>query len=64
MKKIIFSILLVFLITDSFSQCVNADSLYTNNITCMKSEMNLIIYYMRLDKTGTIILILVKISIT
>ena len=40
MKKIIFSILLVFLITDSFSQCLNADSLYTNNITYLNATAN------------------------
>jgi len=40
MKKIIFSILLVFLITDSFSQCVNADSLYTDNITYLNALAN------------------------
>ena len=40
MKKIIFSILLVFLINDSFSQCVNADSLYTDNITYFNALAN------------------------
>ena len=40
MKKIIFSILLVFLITNSFSQCVNADSLYTDNITYLNALAN------------------------
>tara|TARA_B110000196_G_C21073486_1_gene628715 strand:- start:102 stop:1112 length:1011 start_codon:yes stop_codon:yes gene_type:complete len=40
MKKIIFSILLVFIITDSFSQCVNADSLYTDNITYLNALAN------------------------
>jgi len=40
MKKIILSILLVFLITDSFSQCVNADSLYTDNVTYLNALAN------------------------
>jgi len=40
MKKIVFSILLVFIINDSFSQCVNADSLYTDNITYFNALAN------------------------
>ena len=40
MKKIILSILLVFLITDSFSQCINADGLYTDNITYLNALAN------------------------
>ena len=40
MQKKIFSILLVFLINDSFSQCVNADSLYTDNITYLNALAN------------------------
>ena len=40
MKKIIFSILLVFIINDSFSQCVNADTLYTDNITYLNAIAN------------------------
>ena len=40
MKKIVFSILLVFIINDSFSQCVNADSLYTDNITYLNAIAN------------------------
>jgi hypothetical protein len=40
MKKIIFSLILVFLINDSFSQCVNADSLYTDNITYLNALAN------------------------
>jgi len=40
MKKIVFSILLVFIINDSFSQCVNADSLYTDNITYLNALAN------------------------
>ena len=40
MKKIIFSILLIFIINDSFSQCVNADSLYTDNITYLNALAN------------------------
>ena len=40
MKKYICSIILVFLITDSSSQCVNADSLYTDNITYLNALAN------------------------
>lgn len=40
MKKIIFSIHLVFLITNSFSQCINANSLYTDNITYLNALAN------------------------
>ena len=40
MKKIVFSILLVFIINDSFSLCVNADSLYTDNITYLNALAN------------------------
>ena len=40
MKKFIFSILLVFIINYSFSQCINADSLYTDNITYLNALAN------------------------
>lgn len=40
MKKNIFAILLALIINDSFSQCVNADNLYTNNITYLTALAN------------------------
>ena len=40
MKKFTFSILLVFIINDSSSQCVNAGGLYTDNITYLNALAN------------------------